>query len=86
MVVVTVKYSEVEEILKNECYGCHNGSSTNFNDYNSLKTYLQKDSTKFIRSITHAPGARNMPESPNAKLPEDKIQKILSWIRQGINP
>jgi hypothetical protein len=87
VVIVKVKYSEVSSVLESACYGCHSGGSggATFGDYSTLNNYLKKDSTKFINSITHAPGAKNMPDG-GEKLPSDKILKILAWIRQGINP
>jgi hypothetical protein len=82
----TVKYSEVSSVLENKCYGCHIGGSggQTFKDYSSLKTYLQKDSTLFINSIVQNGKASPMPQG--GKLKEDEIQKILAWIRQGLNP
>ena len=87
VVVVTVKYSEVSSVLENKCYGCHSsgvGGQT-FGDFSSLKTYLKNDSTKFINSITRNGKASSMPKGEE-KLPFEQIDKILNWIRQGLNP
>ncbi len=85
--VDTVKYSEVSSVLENKCYGCHSSGDVGqtFGDFSSLKTYLKNDSTKFINSITRNGKASSMPKG-GEKLPSEQIDKILNWIRQGLNP
>ena len=86
---IIVKFADVESIFKdNDCFSCHSGGSGGvaFEDYISLKNYLKVDSVIFIKSIKHESSSTSkyMPQGKN-KLTEDKIQKILTWIRQGIN-
>jgi len=82
-----IRYADVENIFRESgCFGCHEFGTggVTYKDYPSLKSFLVTDSTRLINAITHT-GAIKMPKD-QPKLPDDKIQKILTWIRQGINP
>lgn len=79
--------ADVVPILQGNCYSCH-GTNTNsgsfgrvLEGYNNLKPYAE--SGTLIGVITHAQGFIPMPQN-GGKLSECNINKIKSWIANGI--
>ncbi len=76
VVIDTLSFEDVNLIFKNSgCIACHSGGGT-------LPT-LDKYSSKLFKAIKHEAGdGKNMP--PSGKISETDIDKIVTWVRQGI--
>jgi len=71
-------------ILRNNCISCHSGS--NPSGGLRLETYQQVSAysanPKFLQSMNHSGTASPMP--PGAKIRDCEINKIASWIQNGV--
>lgn len=84
-----VTYSGViSKIVGTRCAlaGCHAGASSqaigNFENYTSLKTFLDGQKGTFINAINHNAGTSPMPKG-SAKLSGCNISQIQIWINNG---
>lgn len=82
---IDVTYSvDVVNILKNNCYVCHdqatNEGNVTLEGYDRLKTYATNG--KLLGVIKHLPGFPEMPQNA-PQLPECNIAKIEQWVNDG---
>ena len=79
--------ADVVPILTNNCYRCHGSTSNSgsfgivLEGYNNIKPYAE--SGTLLGVISHAQGFVPMPQDA-AKLSDCNINKIRSWIANGI--
>ena len=76
--------ADVQPILQTHCIGCHGGTG-GAGGYILLDTYdavKQQVDYSLLPSITHAPGAKQMPQN-GSKLNDCKITTIRKWIEAG---
>ncbi|MBL7698330.1 MAG: cytochrome c [Chitinophagaceae bacterium] len=85
---VNMEYAaDVVPILQGNCYACHGANSNSgsfgriLEGYNNLKPYAE--SGTLIGVISHAQGFIPMPQN-GPKLSECDINKIRSWVNNGI--
>ena len=85
---VNMEYmADVVPILQNNCYRCHGSNSNSgsfgivLEGYNNIKPYAE--SGTLLGVISHAQGFVPMPQDA-AKLSDCNINKIRSWIANGI--
>jgi hypothetical protein len=82
----TIRYStDIVNILKNNCYICHDGPANAgagyvLDKYEGVK--IMVDNTLLLKAITHSPGASPMPKG-SSKLSDCNIAQIRTWIRNG---
>jgi hypothetical protein len=88
VVIDTLSFNDVDPIFdKSGCKGCHSGGGTlpTLDNYNSIKAFASSDSSKLFKAIKYEAGdGKNMP--PSGKISETDINKIVTWVRQGIKP
>ncbi len=86
--------AEVQTVIDNKCYGCHNTESkgekgkkklnwdffTN-GDYNSVKIYTKLGKIEKILNESKMPPAKFLERYPNKKLTDEESQLLLSWVK-----
>jgi mono/diheme cytochrome c family protein len=76
--------SSIQPVLNSNCIGCHSGSTlsggVNLSTYSGVQAVAQ--SGKLVNAVSHNGQATPMP--PNGKLPACDIEKIKSWVQEGI--
>jgi len=83
--------NDILPIFLTNCAGCHNTSIANegfiFTSYETITarkfTPGDPDNTKLYEAITDDDEEDRMPQTPNPRLPDDKILLIRNWIRNG---
>lgn len=77
---------DIQPILSMHCVGCHSSSAPSggviLDNYNSVRQVAS--SGRLVGAITHQPGYKPMPQ--NGKLDSCSIQKIISWVNNGMPP
>ena len=88
VVIDTLTFKDVDPIFEKSCYkDCHSGGGTlpTLDNYNSIKAFASSDSLRLFKAIKYEAGdGKNMP--PSGKISETDINKIVTWVRQGIKP
>jgi len=86
--------AEVQTVIDNKCYGCHNTESrgekakkklnwdyfTN-GGYNSVKIYTKLGKIEKILSESKMPPAKFLERYPDKKLTNEESQLLLSWAK-----
>ncbi len=76
--------SDIQTIINTNCIGCHNASTlsggVNLSTYSGVQTVAQ--SGKLVNAVSQNGQATPMP--PNGKLPACDIEKIKTWVQEGI--
>jgi mono/diheme cytochrome c family protein len=76
--------STIRYIMANGCTSCHNSQSPqgniNLDNYESVKGFAE--SGRLLGAIEHQTGFKAMP--PAAKMKDCEIEKIHSWIENGL--
>ena len=84
-----VKYANVEVIFTdNNCISCHETgvSGPKLKDYDTFKTYITSNEAAFLAAINFQNSTvKNMPQG-GLKMSDAEINKITTWICQGMNP
>mgnify|MGYP000091342227 CR=1 FL=1 len=75
--------ADIFPIITNECVNCHGANfpsgGVSLNNYENVK--ISVDNGSFYGSITATNGYRIMPQS--GSLPDNEIQLIDTWIKEG---
>lgn len=83
--------SDILPIFQTYCAGCHNSTTAGdgyiFTSYETItaKKFVPGDpgKTKIYEAITEDNDADRMPQAPNPRLSDDRIQLIRNWILNG---
>jgi uncharacterized membrane protein len=89
VVIDTLFFKDVDPIFeKSGCKDCHaatGGYKPTLADSSSIKAFASSDSLRLFKAIKYEAGdGKNMP--PSGKISETDINKIVTWVRQGIKP
>ncbi|MDX2195185.1 MAG: cytochrome c [Cytophagales bacterium] len=81
-----VTYANVSSIFNSRnCTSCHGSghySGYSLNSYSNSKSSIEKNTSKFLKSIKHESGASPMPQG-GSKMPDTEIKTIEDWINSG---
>ncbi len=85
----TTYAGSIAPIINRDCSGCHSGGSPSAGislyDYSSVKNYMITNRSVFMGSVKHDGTASNMPKGGN-KISACEINKLESWVNQGLKP
>lgn len=81
--------TNISPIIQRDCAGCHTGSGASAGiqlyDYNSVKTYMSSNKSRFLGSVKWDGSASNMPKGGN-KWSSCNINSLEAWVNQGMKP